>query len=82
MRTELKENTLNFVTGGSFTATVTGTTNYLAVRTKPIYNQYNEIEGLHNGTKVTVLEAPSDSWYWLIQAPDGSVGYANKRFLQ
>ena len=82
MRTELKEKTLIFVTGGYYLATVTGTKHYLAIRSEPDYYNSIELAELHNGTHVTVLSAPSDSWYWIVKGPDGTIGYVNKRFLK
>ena len=63
--------------------TVTGTTNYLAVRTAPVYDDSNEICKLHNGDVVTVLGTGygNSGNYVYIQTGSGVLGFVNGNFL-
>ena len=64
---------------GSYT--VTGTKNYLALRTAPAYDSRNEIGRLYNGETVTVQDT-SNKTYWYVYSPKlGKSGYVNKRYL-
>lgn len=74
-------------TNGTYTVyTVTGTTNYLGVRTAPVYDGNNIIYKLNNGDQVYVYSTETygdKGEYWYISVPDtGTVGYANKNYLK
>lgn len=70
----------------SSTYTVTGTTNYLAVRTEPVYNESNVIYKLNNGDTVEVASTATygdKGEYWYVTVPGAGVsGYANKKYLK
>lgn len=70
----------------SSTYTVTGTTNYLAVRTDPVYNESNVIYKLNNGDTVEVTSTATygdKGEYWYVTVPGAGVsGYANKKYLK
>ena len=59
---------------------VSGTNQYLALRSEKRYDSANEIGRLPNGTKVTVLE--NTELYWYVYAPSlGMYGWVNGQFL-
>ena len=61
--------------------TVTGTTNYLALRSRPGYENSNEIGMLYNGESVEYIDSGNGS-YWYVYSPKlGMFGYVNKRYL-
>ena len=80
-----------FLSCGKFTATVhasgsyskcyrvSGTENYLAVRTKPAYEKKNEIGKLYNGDTVWLLDFGEGN-YWYVSTAIGD-GYVNKNYL-
>ena len=80
-----------FLSCGKFTATVhasgsyskcyrvSGTENYLALRTKPAYEKKNEIGKLYNGDTVWLLDFGEGN-YWYVSTAIGD-GYVNKNYL-
>ena len=61
--------------------TVTGTTYYLALRTRPCYDDRNEIGKLYNGESVTVVDYGNGT-YWYVYSPKLKMnGYVNKNYL-
>ena len=58
---------------------VTGTKNYLALRTAPSYDQANEIGKLHNGDTVLYVNSGNGT-YWYVSTAIGD-GYVNKNYL-
>ena len=64
--------------------TVSGTTNYLALRTATCYDEQNEIAKLHNGDQVRVLNSNvNGSGYAKVYAPSvDRTGYVNAEFLR
>ena len=80
-----------FMSCGKFTATVhasgsyskcyrvSGTENYLALRTKPAYEKKNEIGKLYNGDTVWLLDFGEGN-YWYVSTAIGD-GYVNKNYL-
>ena len=74
-------------TNGTYTVyTVTGTTNYLGVRTAPVYDESNIICKLNNGDQVYVYSTDTygdKGEYWYISVPNvGKEGYVNKSYLK
>ena len=61
--------------------TVTGTSNYLALRNAKAYDASNEIGRLNNGETVVVTDK-ADAQYWYVYAPSlKRSGYVNKDYL-
>lgn len=73
-------------TSGTYTVyTVTGTTNFLGVRTAPVYDGSNVIYKLNNGDQIYVYSTETfgdKGEYWYIKVPgSGTEGYVNKNYL-
>ena len=71
----------------SYTAyTVTGTSNYLAIRSDPVYDESNVVVKLNNGSQVYVYSTETygdKGEYWFVMDPDSGIsGYANKKYLK
>ncbi|MDO4804000.1 MAG: SH3 domain-containing protein [Lachnospiraceae bacterium] len=58
---------------------VTGTENYLALRSEPSYNRSNEIGKLYNGDTVQYIHS-GEGKFWYVSSSVGE-GYVNKDFL-
>lgn len=59
---------------------VTGTTNYLALRSAATYDARNEIGKLYNGDTVEVQNRSGS--YWYVYSPQlGKYGYVNSKYL-
>ena len=55
---------------------------YLALRTYPSYEDWNEIGELYTGDVVEVLDTTSNATYWWVYSPKhGKEGYVNKNYL-
>ena len=68
-----------YASGNNYT--VTGTTNYLALRSFPGYDGGNEIGKLYNGETVQLIDYGNGS-YWYVCSPKlGINGYVNKKYL-
>ncbi len=64
------------------TYTVTGTTNYLGLRSAPEYNENNVIGKLYNGQTVEYIFTCDSGDYWYVYAPSlGMEGYVNYKYL-
>ena len=61
--------------------TVSGTKNYLAIRSSAKYSASNELGRLYNGETVTVQNASGT--YWYVYSPKlGISGYVNSKYLR
>ena len=60
---------------------VTGTSNYLALRTEPGYNAANEIGRLNNGEKVEYVNSGMDGYWYVYASSIGKYGYVNSKYL-
>ena len=54
---------------------------YLALRTYPSYEDWNEIGELYTGDVVTVLSKPSGDYWWVYSYKYNREGYVNKNYL-
>ena len=54
---------------------------YLALRTYPSYEEWNEIGELYTGDVVTVLSKPSGDYWWVYSSKYNREGYVNKNYL-
>ena len=54
---------------------------YLALRTKPAYDEKNEIGELYTGDTVTVIEKTYENYWWVYSPKYGKYGYVNKNYL-
>ena len=59
--------------------TVTGTRNFLALRSEKCYDAGNIIGKLHNGDTVDVVDASGQ--YWTVTTNSGKTGYVDGRYL-
>ena len=63
------------------TYTVKVAKGYLALRTKPKYDESNEIGELYTGDKVTVLNKSNGQYWWVYSPKHGREGYVNADYL-
>lgn len=63
------------------TYTVKVNSGYLALRTYPSYEDWNEIGELYTGDVVTVLSKPSGDYWWVYSSKYNREGYVNKNYL-
>ena len=63
--------------------TVTGTKNYLAIRTAPAYDDKNEIGRLYNGTKIQIRnDLRSGAYVWAYASSINKEGWVNGNYVK
>lgn len=60
---------------------VAGVKNYLALRSAPEYNAWNEIGKMYNGEEVEVLNKGTGSYWYVYSGKLGKNGYVNSTYL-
>ena len=69
------------VSAANTTYTVSGTKNYLALRSSAKYSKSNEIGKLYNGDTVTVSSTKNSSYWYVYSSKLNKNGYVNKKYL-
>lgn len=55
--------------------------NYLALRTAPAYDWYNEIGKLYTGDTVTLYDTSNGQYWWVYSPKYDTYGYVNKGYI-